>query len=85
MDGVILIVDGRCRTSEVVYLIDPFQTGIWIHDVVVDEPKLRMIDERLDVADVTCLQVINTYHLSTLMEQTTAEVGADESGSSCHQ
>jgi len=85
VDGVILIVGGRCRTSKVVYLVDPLQTSIWLHDVVVDEQELRMIDERLNVADVTCLQVIDTYHLSALMKQTTAEVGADETGSSCHQ
>ena len=49
-------------------------------DVVRHKLETRMIGQRMNIAEVTGLEIVDAYNPMTLFEKTVTKVGADESG-----
>jgi hypothetical protein len=75
-------VDRRRRTSQVVDLID-------LHikrkgNVVANEFKIRIPYQRSDISFGPRIEIVDTEDIVSILEETLAEMGAQEPGSSCH-
>jgi hypothetical protein len=82
LNRVVLIVDRRRRTSQVVDLID-------LHikrkgNVVANEFKIRIPYQRSDISLGPRIEIVDTEDIVSILEETLAEMGAQEPGSSCH-
>jgi hypothetical protein len=56
------------------------QIGARLHDIVLQEGKSRVRTERSNIALVTGLEIIDTRNRVIPVEQSSAQMGANESG-----
>jgi hypothetical protein len=82
LNGVVLIVDRRSRTGQVIDLIDLYveREG----NVVANEFKIRIPYQRSDILLGPRIEIVDTENVVPILEETLAEVGAQESGPSRH-
>ena len=80
---VVLVVDRRRRTGEVVDLVDLDEQRE--RHVVPDELEARVVVQVIDVALGAGEEVVDAEHLVALLEQAVAEVGAEEAGAAGHE
>jgi hypothetical protein len=82
LNGVVLIVDWRSRTSQVVDLID-------LHikregDVVANKFKIRIPHQMDDISLGPRIEIIDTEDIVSIPEETLAEMGTQKPSPSCH-
>ena len=83
LHGIVLVVDRRCRTGEIVDLVD---LDIERHrDVVPHEFEARLAMQVVEVALGPGEQVVDAQHLVPLFEQPVDQVRADEPRPAGHQ
>lgn len=68
LDRIVLIVDGRCRTGQVIYLIHFQEYGM--DQVVPDQFKIGLSHEVPDVAFGPREEIIETKHVMAGINQT---------------
>ena len=78
LDRVVLVMNGRCRTGEVVDLIH-FQVD-GVDDVVTDAFKVRISQEMADVVLAAGEEVVEAQDLLPLGEQPFAEMRTEKAG-----
>ena len=78
LDGVVLIMNGRSRTGEIVYLIH-FQID-GIDDVVTDAFKVLISQKMADIVLASGKEVVETQDLMSLEKQPLAEMRTDKTG-----
>ena len=83
LNRVVLIVDRRRRTGQVVNRID-------LHikrkgNVVANEFKIRIPYQRGDISFGTRVEIVDTEDIVSILEEALAEMGAQEPGPSCHE
>jgi hypothetical protein len=82
LNGVVLIVDRRSRTGQV---IDPIDLYIKREgNVVANEFKIRIPYQVGDISLGPRIEIVDTENVVPILEETLAEVGAQESGPSRH-
>ncbi len=79
LDGVVLVVQGRCGTGQIVDAVDLELEGV--DDVMAHQFKAGIALEVLDVGLATGEEVVETDDFVTLTDQAVTEVGSEESGS----
>ena len=80
---VVLVVNGRCRTGEIVDLVH-------LHverkaDVVAQELETRMVVKMVDVALGAGEEIVGAENLVPLLQKSVDQVRAEKSGSSRHE
>ena len=80
---IVLIVDGRSRTGEIVDLVD-LKIDRECH-IVANELKAFVIEQMLDVATHASEEIVETNDLRTFFQQPFAQMRAEKPGSTCHQ
>jgi hypothetical protein len=83
LNGVVLIVNRRRRTRQVVDLID-------LHikregNVVANEFKKRIPYQRSDISLGPRVEIVDTEDIVSILEEPFAEMGTQEPGPSCHE
>jgi len=82
LNRVVLIVNGRSRTRQVVDLID-------LHikregNVVAKEFKIGIPYQRSDITLGPRIEIVDTEDIVSILEETLTEMGAQKTGPSCH-
>lgn len=49
-----------------------------------DEPELRIVKQMPDIGHAARVKVVNTYNFITFQQKTVAQMGTDETGSTCN-
>ena len=78
LDGVVLVMDGRGRTGEVVDLVDLQVDGV--DDVVADELEAPMPQEVAYVVLAAREEVVEAQDVVTFRDQAVAQMGAEKTG-----
>ena len=76
LDGIVLVVDGRSRASEVEDSVDLRLKRI--HYVVPKKFKPPLFQQVFHVASTPCEEVVQAEYVMALVEQTLAKVTAEE-------
>src|SRR5690348_13345520 len=84
-DRIPLIVLWRGRTGQIVYPVKRAIDTNWLTYVVLDELKMRMIEQRTDVAHGSGEQVIDANHAVAPLQQRIAEMRPDEASAARDQ
>jgi hypothetical protein len=82
LNGVVLIVNRRCGTGQVVDRID-------LHikrkgDVVAKELEIRISHQMGDISLGSRVEIVDTEDIVSVLEETLAEMGAQKPGPSGH-
>jgi hypothetical protein len=82
LNGVVLIVDRRSRTGQVIDLIDLYveREG----NVVANEFKIRIPYQRSDILLGPRIEIVDTENVVPILEETLAEVGTQKTRPSRH-
>lgn len=80
---IILIVDGRCRTCQIIYLVNLGIVGI--DYIMTYQLEVVVAYERPDILFTTRKKVIEAYHIIPFVQQSAAQVRANKTGSARHQ
>jgi hypothetical protein len=83
LDGVVLVVGGRCGTRKVVDPVDLELEGI--NHIVPDEFESGIANEMVNVRLATGEKIIQTDDIVSLFDKSVAEMGAEKPGSSGNQ
>ena len=80
---IVLIVDGRSWTGEIVDLVD-LKIDRECH-IVANELKAFVIEQMLDVATHASEEIVEANDFRTFFQQPFAQMRAEKPGSTCHQ
>ena len=83
LNGIILVVHGTGRTSQIEDFID-FQIKRKSY-VVPDDLELGTAEESTEVVLATSVEVIHAQHFMPGADQFLTQVGAEETCTTCHQ
>jgi len=81
--GIELIVDGRCRTREVMNFVDFDVQGKC--DVMAHNLKIRVVEQMPNVSARSCEIIVDANDLGAAKEQPLTKMRADKPCPSCHQ
>jgi hypothetical protein len=73
LNGVVLIVDWRSRTGQVVDLVDLYIKGE--RDVVANKFKIRIPQQMGDISLRARIEIVDTKDIVSIIEETLAEMG----------
>ncbi|MGY4416815.1 hypothetical protein ACVWW4_008551 [Bradyrhizobium sp. LB7.1] len=84
-DRIFLVMTGRRRAGEAVDPVDIALDLDGIAYVMFDEAKIRMIEQRPDIADRSREQIVEADYRVAALQKRVAEVGSDEAGAAGDQ
>ena len=80
LDGHLQVIDRRCGRGEVQDQIQPARHMDEFGHILMEEMKLLMMHEVLDVPDTSGAEVVHAEHIPPVGDVAVAEMGAEESG-----
>ena len=83
LHGIVLVVNGRGRTSQIVNLVD-LDVERKGH-VVAEQLETLVIEQVLDIAPRTGEEIIGAKHIGAFRQQALAKMRAEEAGSAGHE
>jgi hypothetical protein len=83
LHGVVLVMDGRGRTGQIVDLID--LEIDWEGHIVPDEFKMFLFEQMFDVAARTGEKIVEANDVGAFRQQSFAQMRAEKSGTAGNQ
>lgn len=74
-----------CLIEDIVNAFAGFHAGVEVFDVALDKLIVGIVEEHIDVLLLASAEVIEATHLVAKVQDSLAEVGADEASTACHE
>ena len=79
LNGILLIVDRRRGTCQIVNLIDFQIEGKG--DIMADKLKMTVVHQMINIPLVSCEKIVNTDDIVSVLQKPLAEMGAEKTAS----